>query len=422
MPSLAQKFSDGLTSLTNKLANRRNVHLNNRMNNTRVDWDELRAIYRSGLGSKIIRLKIGIAMNDSLQFESENDREFYEARLQQLVKDASKFMLSFGRGLIVIHEPGGDLSQPLGSINDWTRVRYHVFSGDMVYVQSVDYNLDSPDYFKPKAYSVRGFTIHPSRVVDMTYVKPVELDAPEYFFGGISEFELIRNELISDQVVQRAVPAILEKSSTIFYKIKGFKELLADKQESALIQYFTELENLRSIYGAGIVDQEDLVETHNQALSNLSESDMITLRRLAMVTGLPLSWLVGEAAKGLNSTGEGERQVLMQTITSLQSDYLLEPINRLMRLHGRGRVWFRENQGEQPTERIAYEKSVVEIAALLWQMGEDYQKYLEDHGVTEKDPFDVVFGNNDEPQPELPAPEAPEVTLESLLGGGNGQA
>ena len=51
-------------------------------------------------------------------------------------------------------------------------------------------------------------------------------------------------------------------------------------------------------------------------------------------------------------------------------------------------------------------------------MGEDYQKYLEDHGVTEKDPFDVVFGNNDEPQPELPAPEAPEVTLESLLGGG----
>jgi len=422
MPSLAQKFSDGLTSLTNKLANRRNVHLNNRMNNTRVDWDELRAIYRSGLGSKIIRLKIGIAMNDSVQFESENDREFYEARLQQLVKDASKFMLSFGRGLIVIHEPGGDLSQPLGSINDWTRVRYHVFSGDMVYVQSVDYNLDSPDYFKPKAYSVRGFTIHPSRVVDMTYVKPVELDAPEYFFGGISEFELIRNELISDQVVQRAVPAILEKSSTIFYKIKGFKELLADKQESALIQYFTELENLRSIYGAGIVDQEDLVETHNQALSNLSESDMITLRRLAMVTGLPLSWLVGEAARGLNSTGEGERQVLMQTITSLQSDYLLEPINRLMRLHGRGRVWFKENQGEQPTERIAYEKSVVEIAALLWQMGEDYQKYLEDHGVTEKDPFDLVFGSNEDPQPELPAPEAPEVTLESLLGGGNGQA
>jgi len=140
------------------------------------------------------------------------------------------------------------------------------------------------------------------------------------------------------------------------------------------------------------------------------------------VTGLPLSWLVGEAAKGLNSTGEGERQVLMQTITSLQSDYLLEPINRLMRLHGRGRVSFKENQGEQPSERIAYEKSVVEIAALLWQMGEDYQKYLEDHGVTEKDPFDVVFGNNDEPQPELPAPEAPEVTLESLLGGGNGQA
>jgi hypothetical protein len=413
---IAQKFADGIVSLTNKLANRRNAQASNRMTSTRVDWDELRAIYRSGMGSKIIRLKTGIALKDTLQFGSESDREFYEARLQQLVKDASKYMLAFGRGLIVIHEPGADLSQPLGNISDWSRVRYHVFSGDMVYVQSVDYNLDSPTYFDPKAYSVRGFTIHPSRAVDMKYVEPVEFDAPEYFFGGISEFELIRNELISDQVVQRAVPAILEKSATIFYKIKGFKELLADKQESSLITYFTNLENLRSVYGSGIVDQEDEIEVHNQILSNLAESDMITLRRLAMVTGLPLSWLVGEAAKGLNSTGEGERQVLMETITTLQSDYLLNPINILMHMHGRGSVSFKENQGEQPTDRIRYEETVIKNAALLWQMGEDYTKYLEDHGVTEQDAFAQMFGKPDQPEP-LPEPEAAEVTLESLLSG-----
>jgi hypothetical protein len=410
--NFTQKFSDGITSLTNKLANRRNAHNNNRMTSTRVDFDELRAIYRSGIGSKIIRLKTGIALNDSLQFENAADREFYEARLQQLVKNAAKFMLAFGRGLIVIHEPGADLSQPLAKITDWSRVRYHVFSGDMVFVQSVNYNLSSPDYFKPQYYSVRGFTIHPSRVVDMTYVDPVELDAPEYFFGGISEFELIRNEIISDQIVQRAVPAILEKSSAIFYKIKGFKELLADKEEGPLLNYFTSLEDLRSSYGAGIVDQEDEIVEVKQALSNLAESDMITLRRLAMVTGLPLSWLVGESATGLNSTGEGERQVLMQTIESLQSDYLLDDINRLMQLHGRGPVSFKDNQGEQPSERIQYEKTVVEVALLLWQMGEDYSKYLEDKGVTEKDPFDVLFGK-DEPED---APEPPPV---GLLGFGN---
>lgn len=417
MANIVKRFSDGITSLTSKLANRRNAQNSNRMSGSRVDWDELRAIYRSGIGSKIIRLKSGIALNDTLQFDCAEDQEFYQTRLQPHVKEACKWMLAFGRSLVVIHEPGADLSQPLGKITDWTRVRYHNFSGDMVYVQSVNYNLDSPDYFRPQAYSVRGFTIHPSRVVDFKYVKPVEFDAPEYFFGGISEFELIRNELVSDQVVQRAVPAILEKSSTIFYKVKGFKELLADKQEQSLVTYFTELENLRSIYGAGIVDQEDEIQTVEQALTNLGESDMITLRRLSMVTGLPLSWLVGEAAKGLNSTGEGERQVLMQTIEALQSEYLLDNINRLMKLHGRGPVSFKDNQGEAPSERVKYESEVIKNAALLWQMGEDYEAYLERHDVTQADAWRDMFGGEEEPE-ALPAPDAPEMTLEQLLSGG----
>lgn len=392
-------LTDGLTSLTNKLANRRNAHANNRVTSSRVDWDELRAIYKTGVGSKIIRIKSGMSLNDTLQFESAGDKEFYESRLQQHVKDACKFMLAFGRGLLVVQEPGADMSRPLPAINDWSKVRFQVFSGDMVYVQSVEYNLSSPNYFKPKAYSVRGFTIHPSRVVDMTYFKPVEFDAPEYFFGGISEFELIRNELVSDQIVQRAVPAMLEKSSAVFYKIKGFKELLADKQESTLIQYFSELENLRSIFGAGIVDDEDTIENITQSLTNLAESDMITLRRLAMVTGLSLSTLVGEPPKGLSASGEGDRQVDMQTIKSLQSEYLLDGINRLMSVCGRGSVWFKENQGQSDNDRVAQESEVIKSAQILWQMGLDYEKYLERHNVIEVDSWDTVFGHADDPEP-----------------------
>jgi len=415
MASIPKLFSDGITSLTNKLANRRNSHNNNRVTSTRVYYDEMRAIYRTGLGSKIIRVKSGIALNDTLQFESTNDKEYYEVRLQQHVKNACKFMLAFGRGLIVIQEPGADLSQPMPAINDWTRVNYQVFSGDMVYVQSVNYNLDSPNYYKPQYYSVRGFTIHPSRVIDMTYVQPVEFDAPEYYFGGISEFELIRNELISDQIVQRAVPAILEKSSTLFYKVQGFKELLADRKSDELVEYFSRMEDLRSVYGAGIIDSEDEVVTVAQTLSNLAESDMITLRRLAMVTGLSLSTLVGEPPKGLNGSGEGDRQVDMQTIKALQSEYLLDKINRLMSMHGRGRVWFKENQGQTDKDRITQETEVIKNALVLWQMGMDYDKYLQDNGVIENDPFEQMFGKPDEDVE--PTAEQGGMSLEQLMGG-----
>jgi len=393
---MLRTFSDGITSLTNKLANNRNAHNTNRITSGRVDWDELRAIYRSGVGSKIIRLKSGAALSDTIQFDSVKDKEFYEARLDNLTKMSCKFMLAFGRSLLVVHDKGGDLSRPLPKEFDKLSARVHVFSGDMVYVQSVNFDLTSINYFKPEAYSVRGSTIHPSRVVDFTYVKPVEHDAPEYFYGGISEFELIRNEIVSDQVVQRAVPAILEKSSTIFYKIKGFKDLLADKREGDLVSYFQNLENLRSIYGAGIIDSEDEIESVTQALANLAESDMITLRRLALVTGIALSWFVGESPKGLNSTGEGDKQVTMQTIESLQSEYLLEPINRLANMFGMGRISFKKNQGRSPNEKMDFDTKAVANAKTLWEMGEDHTKYLQDNDVIVKDDIASWFEVKDE--------------------------
>ena len=385
------KFSDGLLSLTRGLTNSRNAASTNRMSSTRVDSEELRAIYRSGVGSKIIRLKSGISLDDTLQFDSIADKEFYDARLQSHVKKLTKFMLAFGRSIIVVHEPGGDLSQPLRSISGVEGIRYHVFSGDMVYIQSVNFDLSSPNYFKPTAFSVRGFTIHPSRVVDFKYVEPVELDAPEYQYGGISEFELIRDELVADGVVQRAVPSVLEKSSTPFYKIEGFKDLLNDNRESEIIEQLSALESMRSIYGAGVIDKEDDIVTLTQTLSNLAESDMITLRRLAMVTGIPLSWLVGEAATGLNSTGQGERQVLMQTISTLQSDYLLEPINQLMAMHGMGPVRFKDNQGETQDERADFETKIIANAVLLAQMGEDYGKYLRERDIIVSDDLEDFF-------------------------------
>lgn len=401
---LGARFKDGITNLNNMLANRRNAQNANRMSGSRVDWAELRAIYRTGLGSKIIRLKTGIALNDTLQFSSSEDEAFYKEKLEQHVKNAAKYQLAFGRALFVIHEPGADLSLPLGAINDWSRVQYHVFSGDMVFVQSVNLNLNSPNYFRPERFSVRGFTIHPSRVVDFKYIEPVEFDAPDYFYGGISEFEIIRDEMIADGVVQRAVPAILEKSSTLFYKVEGFKQLLQDKREGEALAYLSSLEDARSIYGAGVADKDDEIEVHTQALANLAESDMITLRRLAMVTGLPLSWLVGEAARGLNSTGEGERQVLKHTIESYQSDYLLANINRMMALHGRGAVEFKDGLLETDLDRMDMQTKAIENALKLWQMGEDQNRYLLDHDVIQEDDWDKFWGGKEEEPQQLPEP------------------
>jgi hypothetical protein len=105
----------------------------------------------------------------------------------------------------------------------------------------------------------------------------------------------------------------------------------------------------------------------------------------------------------------------MQTIKGLQSEYLLDKINRLMTMHGRGRVWFKENQGQTDKDRIAQETEVVKNAALMWKMGLDYEKYLEKNGVIENEPFEQMFGKPDD-EPE-PTPEQGGMSLEQLMGG-----
>ena len=160
------------------------------------------------------------------------------------------------------------------------------------------------------------------------------------------------------------------------------------------------------MYGAALIDSEDDAYTVNQTLTNLQEADSITLRRLAMVTGIPLAILVGENVKGLNSTGDNEMRIFQDTIEVLQADYLEDPINELFAKIGLGKVSFKDNQGRTPDERIKFESLVIQNAIALYNIGEDHGKYLEENAVVVRDKFSEFF----------PEPEETEVEPEGAIG------
>jgi DNA topoisomerase IB len=385
---MASKFRDGIRNFVSSLVDGRNPINQNVVYSQALTPETLRQLYRHGIGNKVIRLKSGHALNDTIQFESTEDALYYKTRLEKHVKKATKWMIAFGRGIIVLHAKGDDLSQPF-SQTDSSRLLFSVFSGDMVTAGNVGRDLQAERYYRPLTYNVRGVAIHWSRVVDFRYIEPPELDAPRYMYGGISEFEMIYEQIIADGIVQRASPRILEKASTLFYKIAGFKDAMRSGQDKEMIEYFGRLEDVRGVFAAGLIDAEDGLEVVSQSISNLAEADQITLRRLAMVTGIPLAMLVGENVKGLNSTGENERQVFQDMIESLQSEYLLEPITELMRLCGQGGVKFKENQGDTPNSRMDYETKAITNAEKLAALGEDYRGYLIDRDVLKVDEYDL---------------------------------
>jgi hypothetical protein len=409
-------FRDGLASLVNSAINRRNVTANNTISQARLTWDKQREIYRTGIGNKIACIKGEDVLDDTIIFESESDREYYEKFLKKKVQHAANYMIAFGRSIITIHHPGDDIHKPLGEV-DRSRVVFRMFSGDMVTVGVGDATLDlnSPRYWMPESYNVRGEYFHWTRVIDFTYVRPVEYEAPAYMFGGISEFELIYDQIIADGIVQRSAPAVLEKSASVFYKVKDFKSLMMSKKETELLNYYTTVEDMRSSLGATVIDLEDEVMSLVQTLTGLPDTDNITLRRLAMVTSIPLPYLIGENVKGLNSTGDTEEKIFNGMRRKMQRNYYFDPINLLMARIGLGKIDFSDTQGETANERAEYEGKILENAMRIQEIGEDSGKYLEEKGIIEPNAWDDFF-EGDEPEESGLSPEDSKELFKGFMG------
>jgi hypothetical protein len=388
----ANKFWDGITSLFNTLANKRSAAAANVITSVKVTDTQLNEVYKTGIGNKIVRLKAGYALkSNAINFTSTDDKAFYLSKLQAQIKEAFTWSLAFGRGIVVIND-GGDLAEPLGDVAK-EDVKFDVFSGDMVSVTQYEIDLMSKRYLKPYYYNVRGYNFHHSRVIDLTYVKPTQPDAPSYNYGGISEFELIYNQLINDGIVERASASILEKNSSLFYKIKGFKSLLERKQEDSIVKFYGMVEDRRSIYGAGLLDADDEVMNVSQSLTNLKDADDISLRRVAMVSGIPLPMLIGENVKGLNASGTQEKTAFNEMIELLQQDYLVSKMNQLFGKLGMSPISFKENQNVTPLEKVEYETKAIDNAVKLNDMGYDAESYLKEKGVEvkSKDEFETEF-------------------------------
>lgn len=384
-------IKDGLQSLISSAVNRRNSLNTNVFESVRLDYEELKAIYKTGIGNKIISLKSGHALQNSIQFETEAQKIDFNKKYMKFIRKSVESMLSYGRGIIVIVEHNQMLDQPLAE--DFLKRKYKLetFSGDMV--TAYDYSLDllSSEYYEPNFYSVNGYMFHKSRVIDFTYVTPPQRELPSYQFGGISEFELIRQQLVANSIVERASPSILEKNSTMFYKINDLKDLLNSDQESDVLKYISATEDSRSIYGAGIIDASDEAFVLSQSLTDLDKVDMITLRRLACVTGIPLTWLVGENAQGLNSSGEEETNIFMWMIESLRSRYILPKINELFDKLNIQNIKFKEKRDLTPAQEIDYEAKAIENANKLEMIDGSGRDYLVKKGILEKEQIDNFF-------------------------------
>lgn len=362
---------------------------------SRVSTEQLRQMYRTGLGNKIISIKASYALNDTLLYPSTSAEGFYKEKLDHLVRDVVRYMLAFGRGGILIVD-GQPLSQPLRRNIDNGSLIFHAFDGDYVHVKSGLLNPFDDDFLKPEYYIIQGSRIHPSRFIDFTYKKPALRDLPVYQYGGISELEFLKDDLDLHNRINRTVNIILEKNSTFVYKVSGMTSIMndCDGNDNEIAKLARGIESLRGVAGSVVIDKDFMdVTTVEQGLTILNDALLMNQRNLSCNSGIPISWLFGENVKGLNSTGEQEAGMFNQMIKQLQHDHLYAPLSKLFKACGLGHVTFKKDQNVTEFQRLQIDGSILDNAFKLEKIGINASGYLEQNGLKVFDNFEDELAN-----------------------------
>lgn len=387
-------FGDSIVSIANDLVNTRNGISSNKFSNEHVDDVELTNMYNSGIGGKFVNLKASYSLSDTIKFDNKSDAKKYRKKLSRKVLKATKSMLTYGRGIIVLWYPdevdGDYLSKEL-KLRENKEPMCKAISGDVVFNGFEASNKAMFNFVSKGHYIVNGVPVHKSRVIDFVSEGISERENMQAGFRGVSELKRIYPQVMVYEVIHRAIATIIERGSTVYYKISDLRDAISEGAEEVIKGYVRTAENMRSIYGAGIVDAEDDVVSVSQVVSNLSEAENIAVRALSLVTSMPPSILIGETVGGLNSTGDEERNAFQDSIETFQDDLLIEPISRLCTIYGINNIEFKENQLESATSRLNFETKAIDNAVKLNAMGEDGYAYLVDKGVMEKRNFDGLF-------------------------------
>ncbi|QEO57572.1 anti-CBASS protein Acb1 family protein [Francisella marina] len=366
-----------------------------------LDNGSLRGWLYSGIGSKIVDLKVNYALSDAIYFEDKEKEKYFNSYILPKVKQAMIWALAFRRGILTIQEINKDPSESLSNNLNINNVVCNVFDGTIVAVEGVNYT-DTIDSFyrKPKYYLVNGTRFHHSRVIDFRYKKLDFQTEPQYQFSGVSIFDLIHQELAGDYLSNRAGRNLLERSSIHFAGIEGFNQKVAMNQHKPIVDAMGLMSQGMSMYGIGVVDKETTLSTLNTTIPNLADIDIMTLRRIALVADIPLQKLMGENAtsQGLGNSQGGTDKTFLESVKTFQSDYLEEPLIRIFNIFRLGDFYWKVDQNITALEKAERESLIIDNALKLQSLGLDATKYLDDKDINVSSSDNDLLNEFSEPE------------------------
>jgi phage-related protein (TIGR01555 family) len=294
-------------------------------------------------------------------------------QLRDKVKRALVLARLWGGGAIVMGIKGeADPGKPLDleAVGKDSLAWLHVFGRHQISAGQIITDPESPWFGEPEAWSLqagngRQITIHPSRVVPL-----VGQRAPDgSVYGNVDPFwgdplyQSIQTALKNADLAQDGFAALIDEAKIDIIKIPDLMASIGSAEyEQKLLQRLGTAAAGKSTWRALVLDGAE--EWEQKQITWAGIPDIITsyLQVVAGAADIPVTRLLGQSPKGLQSTGDGEERDYHAMIAARQDELVapaLERIDEVLIRSALGSrpsdVWFRFNPLSQLSPKDAAE-------------------------------------------------------------------
>jgi uncharacterized protein len=342
------------------------------------------------------------------------ERDERRLSLRQRIYEA-EILRGLGGGALILGAPG-DPDKPIGDIGLKGLKFINAVSRWQLTLGDMDVDTNSENYGKPSWFMVqidgKQIRLHPSRVVCFTAELIPAISTVDWRdrFWGESRVARLLNAVKNSDSAQDNFASLLHKAKLTRVGIPGLMEIVGDPEGEALVgKRLAAMMVGESVHNATLFDAGDGTENGGEKITDyqinfsgfadvMNAFDM----RVACVADIPATRLLGKAAEGMNSSGDGQQQDWHKHVRAMQDLRLrpcLDHIDRYLIPSATGAgvdsagdvsIWYEFAALDVPAEAAEATrfKTLVEAAAKAQETGaipeaafnEGFQSMLVDHG------------------------------------------
>jgi phage-related protein (TIGR01555 family) len=284
------------------------------------------AYLTSGMLQKVIELPASDRVREWRDWQADKEQiEALEAEERRLgirakVKEV-EILRGLGGGALVLAAPGSP-ETPIGQVGKGQLAAVNVVGRDQIELVDIDLEITSPTYRQPKFFRVRTTNgqspaIHPSRVICFKGAPmPPGFGVSDHdLFWGHSQLMRVYREVEKADNAQAWFAALVKKAKLLRIGIPGLTDMVATEGgEARLTRRMSAIATGESslnavVYEAANADGKGGEELTDYQITWAGIPAMMDAfdQRVAAVSNIPFTVLMGRSPAGMNATGDHDR-------------------------------------------------------------------------------------------------------------------